>query len=148
SARHLGVHLMPRIKELQINGAKKTLDADGERSLLSVLRDDLGLTGCKYGCGEGESGASTVPLDGTRVRSRNTTVPDAEGNPVRTIEGLATGHKLHPVQEAFLACGSMQCAYCPPGMIMSAVGLLESKPECTRDDIVRGMNGNICRCGT
>jgi aerobic-type carbon monoxide dehydrogenase small subunit (CoxS/CutS family) len=139
---------MPRIKELQINGAKKALDADGERSLLSVLRDDLGLTGCKYGCGEGECGACTVILDGKRVRSCKTPVADADGKPVRTIEGLATGDKLHPVQEAFLACGSMQCAYCTPGMIMSAVGLLESKPDCTRDDIVRGMNGNICRCGT
>jgi aerobic-type carbon monoxide dehydrogenase small subunit (CoxS/CutS family) len=139
---------MPRIKELQINGAKKTIDADGDRSLLSVLRDDLGLTGCKYGCGEGECGACTVLLDGHRVRSCKTPVANADGKPVRSIEGLANGDKLHPVQEAFLAADAMQCGYCTPGMIMSAVGLIESKPDCTRDDIVRGMNGNICRCCT
>jgi aerobic-type carbon monoxide dehydrogenase small subunit (CoxS/CutS family) len=139
---------MPRIKELQINGAKKAIDADGDRSLLSVLRDDLGLTGCKYGCGEGECGACTVLLDGHRVRSCKTPVANADGKPIRTIEGLATGDKLHPVQEAFLAADAMQCGYCTPGMIMSAVGLLESKPDCTRDDILRGMNGNICRCCT
>jgi aerobic-type carbon monoxide dehydrogenase small subunit (CoxS/CutS family) len=139
---------MPRIKELQINGGKKAVDADGERSLLSVLRDDLGLTGCKYGCGEGECGACTVLLDGHRVRSCKTLVADAANKPVRTIEGLANGDQLHPVQEAFLAAGSLQCGYCTPGMIISAVGLIESKPDCTRDDIVRGMNGNICRCGT
>jgi aerobic-type carbon monoxide dehydrogenase small subunit (CoxS/CutS family) len=139
---------MPRIKELQVNGAKKTVDADGDRSLLSVLRDDLGLTGCKYGCGEGECGACTVLLDGHRVRSCKTPVANADGKTIRTIEGLATGDKLHPVQEAFLAADAMQCGYCTPGMIMSAVGLLESKPDCTRDDILRGMNGNICRCCT
>jgi nicotinate dehydrogenase subunit A len=139
---------MPRITELTVNGAKRPVDAEGERSLLSVLRDDLGLTGCKYGCGEGECGACTVLLDGRRVRSCITKVESAAGKPVRTVEGLATGDKLHPVQEAFLDAGAMQCGYCIPGMVMSAVGFLESKAECTRDEIVRGMNGNICRCGT
>jgi aerobic-type carbon monoxide dehydrogenase small subunit (CoxS/CutS family) len=139
---------MPKVSELTVNGAKRRIEADDERTLLSVLRDDLGLTGSKYGCGEGECGACTVLLDGRRVRSCSTSMKAAEGKPIRTIEGIATGDKLHPVQEAFLAAGSMQCGYCTPGMIVSAVGLLESKPDCTRDDIVRGMNGNICRCGT
>jgi nicotinate dehydrogenase subunit A len=139
---------MPRIQELTVNRAKQPVDADAERSLLSVLRDDLGLTGSKYGCGEGECGACTVLLDGRRVRSCITEVGKAAGKPVRTVEGLATGDKLHPVQEAFLDAGSMQCGYCTPGMIMSAVGFLESKAECSRDEIVRAMNGNICRCGT
>lgn len=139
---------MPAVKELQVNGIKRSVDADTDRTLLSVLRDDLGLTGCKYGCGEGECGACTVLLDGRRIRSCSTSVGAAEGKPIRTIEGLANGDKLHPVQEAFLECGSMQCGYCTPGMIMSAVGLLELKPEAGRDEIVQGMNGNICRCGT
>jgi nicotinate dehydrogenase subunit A len=139
---------MPNVKELHVNGANKPVNADAERSLLSVLRDDLGLTGAKYGCGEGECGACTVLLDGKRVRSCTTRVGSAEGKPIRTIEGIASGDKLHPVQEAFLACGAMQCGYCTPGMIVSAVGLLENKPQPTRDEIVSGMNGNICRCGT
>ena len=139
---------MPIVKELLVNGAKKPVEADAERSLLSVLRDDLGLTGAKYGCGEGECGACTVLLDGKRVRSCITRVGTAEGKSIRTIEGIATADKLHPVQEAFLECGALQCGYCTPGMIVSAVGLLESKPEPTRAEIVSGMNGNICRCGT
>jgi aerobic-type carbon monoxide dehydrogenase small subunit (CoxS/CutS family) len=138
---------MPAVKELTVNGKKQPIDADAERTLLSVLRDDLGMTGSKYGCGEGECGACTVLLDGKRVRSCSTSVKVADGKPIRTIEGIATGDKLHPVQEAFLVAGSMQCGYCTPGMIVSAVGLLESKPDCSREDIVRGMNGNICRCG-
>jgi len=139
---------MPTVKELLVNGAKRPIDADGERSLLSVLRDDLGLTGAKYGCGEGECGACTVLLDGRRVKSCITAVGKAVGKPIRTIEGLAAGDKLHPVQEAFLACDALQCGYCTPGMVMAAVGLLEGKPEPTREEIVSGMNGNICRCGT
>jgi len=139
---------MPTVQELHVNGAKKPVNADAERSLLSVLRDDLGLTGAKYGCGEGECGACTVLLDGKRVRSCITRVGTAAGKPIRTVEGLATGDKLHPVQEAFLECGSMQCGYCTPGMIVSAVGFLESKSEPTREEIVSGMQGNVCRCGT
>src|SRR5262245_50709919 len=139
---------MPAVKELQINGAKRSVDADPDRTLLSVLRDDLGLTGCKYGCGEGECGACTVLLDGRRVRSCSTRVAAAAGKSIRTVEGIATGDKLHPVQEAFLACDALQCGYCTPGMIVSAVGLLESNPDVDREGIVQGMNGNICRCGT
>jgi aerobic-type carbon monoxide dehydrogenase small subunit (CoxS/CutS family) len=139
---------MPAIHELHINGTKRSLDADADRTLLSVLRDDLGLTGAKYGCGEGECGACTVLVDGRMVRSCSTRVGAAAGKQLRTIEGLATGDKLHPVQEAFLEAGSMQCGYCTPGMIMSAVALLERKPDARREDIVQAMNGNICRCGT
>jgi aerobic-type carbon monoxide dehydrogenase small subunit (CoxS/CutS family) len=124
------------VKELNVNGVKKSIDADPDRTLLSVLRDDLGLTGAKYGCGEGECGTCTVLLDGRRVRSCSTRVAAAEGKPIRTVEGLANGDKLHPVQEAFLACDALQCGYCTPGMIVSAVGLLESKPDANREDIV------------
>jgi aerobic-type carbon monoxide dehydrogenase small subunit (CoxS/CutS family) len=139
---------MRAVKELHVNGAGRAVDADPDRSLLSVLRDDLGLTGAKYGCGEGQCGACTVLVDGQRVRSCVTRVGTVEGKKVRTVEGLATDEKLHPVQEAFLECGAMQCGYCTPGMVMSAVGLLESQPEPGREEIVRSMNGNICRCGT
>jgi aerobic-type carbon monoxide dehydrogenase small subunit (CoxS/CutS family) len=138
---------MPTVKELTVNGGKRAVDADAERTLLSVLRDDLDLTGCKYGCGEGRCGACTVLIDGQPTRSCNTKVGTVEGKPIRTIEDLAKGDKLHPVQEAFLEAGAMQCGYCTCGMIMSAVGLLSRTPEPSRDDIIRGMNGNICRCG-
>src|SRR5438094_7333106 len=139
---------MPTVKELNVNGAKRPIDADAERSLLSVLRDDLDLTGCKYGCGEGRCGACTVLVDGQPVRSCTARVGTAEGKPIRTIEGLARDGKLHPLQEAFLEAGALQCGYCTPGMILSAVALLAAEPAPSRDDIVRHMNGNICRCGT
>ena len=139
---------MPAVKELQINGAAAAVEADSERTLLSVLRDDLGLTGAKYGCGEGHCGACTVLLDGRAVRSCSTRVEAASGKKVSTIEGLAAGDKLHALQEAFLEVGALQCGYCTPGMIMSALALLSRNPEPTRDDIILNMNGNICRCGT
>jgi aerobic-type carbon monoxide dehydrogenase small subunit (CoxS/CutS family) len=139
---------MPTVKELTVNGARRRVEADAERSLLSVLRDDLELTGCKYGCGEGRCGACTVLLDGKPVRSCTTRVAAAEGKPVRTIEGLAEGDRLHPLQQAFLDHGAMQCGYCTPGMIMSALGLLTDDPNASREDVMRFMNGNICRCGT
>jgi aerobic-type carbon monoxide dehydrogenase small subunit (CoxS/CutS family) len=139
---------MPNITELNVNGGRRATDADPERSLLSVLRDDLGLTGAKYGCGEGNCGACTVLLDGRRVRSCVTRVGDAAGKPVRTVEGLADGDKLHPVQQAFLDAGALQCGYCTPGLVMAAVGLLEEKPDAGREEIARGLNGNVCRCGT
>src|SRR5438477_8988412 len=115
---------MPRISELNVNGKVRPINADAERTLLSVLRDDLGLTGSKYGCGEGRCGACTVLLDGQPTRSCVTRVGAAAGKPVRTIEGLVEGEKLHPLQEAFLQAGALQCGYCTPGMSMSAVGLL------------------------
>jgi aerobic-type carbon monoxide dehydrogenase small subunit (CoxS/CutS family) len=138
---------MPTIKELNVNGGKRAIDADAERSLLSVLRDDLDLTGCKYGCGEGRCGACTVLLDGQAVRSCTTRVGTIEGKSIRTIEDLAKDGKLHPLQEAFLEVGAMQCGYCTCGMILSALGLLTKTPEPSREEIVRGMSVNMCRCG-
>jgi aerobic-type carbon monoxide dehydrogenase small subunit (CoxS/CutS family) len=139
---------MPAVKELHVNGTARPTDADAKRSLLSVLRDDLGLTGAKYGCGEGRCGSCTVLIEGRAVRSCSMRVQSAAGKKVQTIEGLATGEKLHALQEAFLAIGAMQCGYCTSGMILSAVELLSANPAPTRDEIIRGMNGNICRCGT
>jgi aerobic-type carbon monoxide dehydrogenase small subunit (CoxS/CutS family) len=139
---------MPTIKELHVNGSKRAINADAERNLLSILRDDLDLTGSKYGCGEGRCGACTVLIDGQPTRSCITHLAATEGRQVKTIEGLAEGDKLHPVQEAFLKEGAMQCGYCTTGMIMSAVGLLAKEAKPAREEIVRSMNGNICRCGT
>jgi aerobic-type carbon monoxide dehydrogenase small subunit (CoxS/CutS family) len=139
---------MATVKELHVNGAKRAIDAEGDRSLLSVLRDDLGVMGPKYGCGEGQCGACTVLLDGARVRSCVARLDVAQGKKVQTIEGLADGDKLHPVQEAFLETGAFQCGYCTPGMVLSAVALLSQKAEPTRQEIVRFMDKNICRCGT
>jgi aerobic-type carbon monoxide dehydrogenase small subunit (CoxS/CutS family) len=139
---------MPIIKELHVNGSRRAIEAEPDRTLLSVLRDDLDLTGAKYGCGEGRCGACTVLLDGERVRSCVTTVAAAQGKQVRTIESLAEGDKLHPLQEAFLEAGALQCGYCTTGMIMSALALLTRQPEPDREEIVRFMDVNICRCGT
>ena len=136
------------IKELHVNGAARPVAADAERSLLSVLRDDLDLTGTKYGCGEGRCGACTVLIDGQPTRSCQRAVGDAAGGKVRTIEGLATDGKLHPLQEAFLQAGALQCGYCTPGMLMAALGLLSRDPEPSRDDIARALSVNVCRCGT
>jgi aerobic-type carbon monoxide dehydrogenase small subunit (CoxS/CutS family) len=132
----------------QVNGLRRVLEADPERSLLSVLRDDLDLTGSKYGCGEGRCGACTVLLDGQAVRSCTTRAGSAAGKAIQTIEGLAKDGKLHPLQEAFLKEDALQCGYCTSGMIMSAVALLSRDPQSSREDIIRFMNGNICRCGT
>jgi aerobic-type carbon monoxide dehydrogenase small subunit (CoxS/CutS family) len=139
---------MARLVELQINGAKRRLETDPERTLLSVLRDDLGLTGCKYGCGEGNCGACTVLVEGKATRSCVTYLKDCAGLDVATIESLERDGKLHPLQESFLECGAMQCGYCTPGMIMSGVALLQRHPQPTVPDIVRSMEGNVCRCGT
>jgi aerobic-type carbon monoxide dehydrogenase small subunit (CoxS/CutS family) len=133
---------------LSINGTPRDLTADPERSLLSVLRDDLQLTACKYGCGEGECGACTVLLDGKATRSCITTVGDCAGKRITTVEGLEQNGKLHPVQQGFIDAGAMQCGYCTTGMIMSGVALLEHHRQPTRDQIVEHMNGNVCRCGT
>jgi len=137
---------MPVVGELHVNGSNRAVNADPDRSLLQVLREDLDLTGSKYGCGEGRCGACAVLIDGRPTRSCTTRAASAVGKQVRTIDGLAPDGHLHPLQEAFLRQGAMQCGYCTPGMIMSGVALIESNP--TDDDIVRFMNGNICRCGT
>lgn len=138
---------MPRITELDVNGAKRRIDADADRSLLSVLRDDLDLTGTKYGCGEGTCAACTVLIDGKPVRSCITKVGSVAAARIVTIEGLAADGKLHPVQEAFLDADALQCGWCTPGMILGAVGLLQKTPHPTEAEIVAGMNGHICRCG-
>jgi aerobic-type carbon monoxide dehydrogenase small subunit (CoxS/CutS family) len=124
------------------------VDASPERSLLSVLRDDLDLTGTKYGCGEGQCGACTVLLNGKATRSCITPVSEAAGKQITTIEGLEREGRLHPLQEAFLETGAMQCGYCTPGMILSGVALLKENPKPTEADIVHSLQGNICRCGT
>src|SRR5437867_8489170 len=134
--------------ELLVNGAPHRVDVDGERSLLSVLRDDLDLTGSKYGCGEGQCGACTVLLNGEPVRSCITPVSSAAGKKVTTIEGLERDGKLHPLQEAFLEAGAMQCGYCTPGMIMAGAAFLRKNPNPSSEQIVRAMQGNVCRCGT
>jgi len=133
---------------LQVNGAEHRVDVPGERSLLSVLRDELDLTGTKYGCGEGQCGACTVLLDGRPVRSCRTQVASATKTKVTTIEGLEKDGRLHPVQQAFLDLEAFQCAYCTSGMIVSAIGLLNRIPHPSDDDIRQHMNGNVCRCGT
>jgi aerobic-type carbon monoxide dehydrogenase small subunit (CoxS/CutS family) len=134
---------MPRVIELSVNGTRRRIDADPDHPLLSVLRDQLNLTGTKYGCGEGQCGACTVLLNGAPVHSCITRVAAAAGQQVTTIEGIH-----HPLQDAFLEEDALQCGYCTSGMIVSGVALLEANPHPTRDEIVRHMNGNICRCGT
>ena len=139
---------MPKITELQINGSRHRIDAGSERSLLSVLRDDLDLTGSKYGCGEGQCGACTVLIDGQATRSCITTLGAAAGKKITTIEGLEKNGRLHPLQQAFLEADALQCGYCTPGMIMSGVALLAKNTSPSDQEIVRFMEGNICRCGT
>ena len=133
---------------LRINGETQRLSVDADRSLLEVLREELDLTGAKYGCGEAQCGACTVLVDGVATRSCVTTAGAVAGRDIRTVEGVETRGKLHPVQQAFLDADALQCGYCTPGMIMSAVALLERNPRANRADIVRAMNGNICRCCT
>ena len=138
---------MPVVTELNVNGVQHSVHADGDVPLLSVLRDDLGLTGTKFGCGEGQCGACTVHVDGVPIRSCRTPVGAIGPQRITTIEGLGKDGRLHPLQQAFLDAGAMQCAYCTPGMIMSGVVLLAKNPHPTDDEIVRFMDGNICRCG-
>lgn len=139
---------MQRISELHVNGTKHKIDADADRSLLSVLRDDLDLTGSKYGCGEGQCGACTVLIDGQATRSCITKLSAAAGKKIATIESLEKNGRLHPLQEAFIEADAFQCAYCTSGMLMSGVALLSKNPNPNEQEIVRFMEGNICRCGT
>lgn len=129
-----------------VNGEKKTFTTDAARPLLDVLREDLHLTGTKYGCGQGACGACTVLMDGERVLSCVTAVAQADKKTITTIEGLAKGNFLHPVQQAFLAEGAMQCGYCTSGMVLTAVALLEKNPNQTDEEIATAMNVNLCRC--
>ena len=139
---------MPVMYTLSINGQKFSVDVAPNENLLSVLRDELDLTGTKYGCGEGQCGACTVLIDGRAQRSCITPISSASGRSITTVEGLAKENRLHPVQQAFLDEAAMQCAYCTSGMIMSAVSLLNHKQDPSNDEIVQFMQGNICRCGT
>jgi aerobic-type carbon monoxide dehydrogenase small subunit (CoxS/CutS family) len=134
--------------ELDVNGRRHRVDVDPDRTLLSVLREELALTGSKYGCGEGQCGACTVLLGASAVKSCRTPVSRAAAAPVTTIEGLERDGRLHPLQQAFMDERAMQCGYCTSGMIMAALALLKTTPAPTTDEIVRGMNGNVCRCGT
>lgn len=133
---------------LHINGKSHEVDTDTEPSLLSVLRNEMDLTGTKYGCGEGACGACMVLVEGKLTRSCTTPASKATGKQITTIEGLGSNGKLHKVQEAYLEADPFQCAYCAPGMIIATVALLEQHPTPTEEQIVSFMNGNICRCGT
>jgi aerobic-type carbon monoxide dehydrogenase small subunit (CoxS/CutS family) len=133
---------------LVVNGVTRQLDADPQSSLLSVLREQLDLTGTKYGCGEGQCGACTVLIDGVPQRSCLLPAGDAAGKAITTIEGLAKDGHLHPLQEAFLIEEALQCAYCTSGMIMSAAGLLRTDANPSETKIKNALEGNICRCGT
>ena len=139
---------MSQVTELLVNGSPTKLSVESEKPLLSVLREDLGLTGSKIGCGEGECGACTVLVDGEPTRSCITPVGAVAGKQILTIDGLEQNGALHPLQQAFLDVGAFQCGYCTPGMIMSGVGLLAKHPDPSEDEIVAFMQGNICRCGT
>jgi len=139
---------MYKSSELNINGTRLKINAEADRSLLSVLRDDLDLTGSKYGCGEGQCGACTVLIDGQAARSCVTTVGSVAGKKITTIEALEKNGRLHPLQEAFLEADALQCGYCTSGMIMSSLALLGKNANPGEQDIVRAMEGNICRCGT
>jgi aerobic-type carbon monoxide dehydrogenase small subunit (CoxS/CutS family) len=133
---------------LRINGRTHEVEADPADALLTVVRSDLGLTGSKFGCGEGHCGACTVLVDGVAARSCSVRVAAVSGKAITTIEGLADGERLHPLQEAFLAAEAFQCGYCTPGMIMAAAGLLRANPEPSEQDIARVLDRNVCRCGT
>jgi len=133
---------------LSVNGKTYNLDVEDDTPLLWVLRDTVGLTGTKYGCGEGQCGACTILLNGTPRRSCQLSVSDAAGKSIITIEGFEQHGQLHPVQQAFLDQGAFQCAYCTSGMIASSVALLQKNPNPSAPEIVQALQGNICRCGT
>jgi aerobic-type carbon monoxide dehydrogenase small subunit (CoxS/CutS family) len=137
---------MKKSIRFQLNGTPTTLETDDGRTLLWVLRTDLGLTGAKYGCGVGLCGSCTVVVDGQAVRSCQTTLAEVQDTEVATIEGLARGDALHPLQQAFIDHGGMQCGFCTPGMLMNAYGLLLSDPHPSREKVLDAMEGNLCRC--
>jgi aerobic-type carbon monoxide dehydrogenase small subunit (CoxS/CutS family) len=133
--------------KFRLNGKATSIETDGDRALLWVLRTDLGLTGTKFGCGESLCGACTVVVDREAVRSCRLPVRDVRGKDVTTIEGLARAGKLHPLQQAFVDHDALQCGFCTPGMIMTAYALLLKKPQVNRAEIVTAMDDNLCRCG-
>jgi nicotinate dehydrogenase subunit A len=132
---------------LTVNGSRFNVETDPERPLLWVLRNELDLTGTKYGCGEGQCGACTVLIDGVAHRSCLTQVGAVVGQEITTIEGLADGERLHPVQQSFIECDAMQCGYCTAGMIMQSVALLRKHKRPSESEIKQQLEGNICRCG-
>src|SRR5574338_830343 len=138
---------MPRYT-LQINGRAAPVEGEPGDSLLSILRYELGLTGSKFGCGEGHCGACTVLIDDQPTRSCVARLGAVAGQSITTIESISSGDKLHPVQEAFLEAESFQCGYCTPGMVMATIGLLRTNPDPSEQDIARIMDRNVCRCGT
>ena len=139
---------MAKVMEIEVNGRCCAVSYPPDTPLLYVLRDELGLTGTKYGCGEGQCGACTVLLAGAPRRSCQIPVSAAAAKPITTIEGLEKEGKLHPVQQAFLDAGAFQCAYCTSGMVMSSVVLLQTNANPKREEIVQFLQGNVCRCGT
>lgn len=139
---------MANVTSLNVNGRKLPVNVDAQTSLLTVLRDYLNMTGTKYGCGEAQCGACTVLIDGQATRSCTMPVGKVESKQITTIEGLAKDGQLHPLQQAFIEADAMQCGYCTSGMIMSGVGLLKKNPKPSRDEIVKHMDRNVCRCGT
>ena len=139
---------MPNVTTLNVNGKKLRVDVDSQTPLLYVLRDHLNLTGTKYGCGEAKCGACTVLVEGQPMRSCVTPVGRVSGKQITTIEGMEKDGKLHPLQEAFLKADALQCGYCTSGMILAAAALLNKNAKPSRDEIVKHMDGNVCRCGT
>jgi aerobic-type carbon monoxide dehydrogenase small subunit (CoxS/CutS family) len=138
---------MKELIRFTLNGKSTEITVDSDRILLWVLRTDLGLTGTKYGCGESYCGACTILVDDDAVRSCQTTVKDIQNKRVTTIEGLANGDNLHPLQKAFMENDGLQCGYCTPGMILNAYALLKKNPKPSEAQIVAGMDDNLCRCG-
>jgi len=139
---------MKQTISFKLNGELVTMDVQGNESLLTVIRTYLDKTGTKYGCGVGECGACTVLIDNEATRSCMIYAEDLEGKSILTIEGLASKEDLHPIQKAFVAIDALQCGFCTPGMIMNALGLLISNPYPTREEIINGMEENLCRCGS
>lgn len=139
---------MAKAMEIEVNGRRYAVTYPPDTPLLYVLRDELGLTGSKYGCGEGQCGACTVLIGGAPRRSCQIPVSAAATKAITTIEGLEMDGKLHPVQQAFLDAGAFQCAYCTSGMVMSSVGLLQNNPNPSQTEVIQFLQGNVCRCGT
>ena len=134
--------------QFYLNGKKTKVHVDGERFLLTVLRKEFGLTGTKYGCGEGHCGACTVLIDNEAVRSCHTTMEEVKGKEVVTIEGLAKGKDLHPLQKAYMKQDATQCGYCTPGMVLTAYSLLQENSKPSESEIIHAMDDNLCRCGS
>ena len=135
-----------KLIELVVNGLSYEIAVETHRTLLEVLRENLGFTGTKNGCDQGECGSCTVLIDGKAVHSCLTLAVEAQGKEITTIEGLADGEKLDPIQESFVEHGAIQCGFCTPGMIMSTKAMLDKNPTPSEDEIKRGISGNLCRC--